>query len=151
MNKRKKKKIWNRMTCVIGSVLKQDPNIKMFKPKQVFFCLFSSFLTVYLLFKSRFVAWQRGFPRNVCILCVRVKINKRSFELFCVWILLCMTNIARYHRAANVSVHCRSHLHYSCIPVICIIVMIYMVIVTYISVITCNIVIIYIGVVAYIL
>ena len=27
----------------------------------------------------------------MCILCVRVKINKRSFEPFCVWILTCQT------------------------------------------------------------
>ena len=25
-------------------------------------------------------------PLEICVLCVRVKINKRSFEPFCVWI-----------------------------------------------------------------
>ena len=29
----------------------------------------------------------KGIFPKICILCVRVKINKRSFELFCVWIL----------------------------------------------------------------
>ena len=28
----------------------------------------------------------KGISPNICILCVRVKINKRSFEPFCVWI-----------------------------------------------------------------
>ena len=29
----------------------------------------------------------KGISPKICILCVRVKINKRSFEPFCVWIL----------------------------------------------------------------
>ena len=29
----------------------------------------------------------KGISPKICILCVRVKINKRSFESFCVWIL----------------------------------------------------------------
>ena len=28
----------------------------------------------------------KGISPNICLLCVRVKINKRSFEPFCVWI-----------------------------------------------------------------
>ena len=28
----------------------------------------------------------KGISPNICILCVRVKINKRSFKPFCVWI-----------------------------------------------------------------
>ena len=54
--------------------------------RSVFFFNFSSFLTVYLLFKCRFVAYK-GISPKIYILCVRVKINKRSFEPFCVWIL----------------------------------------------------------------
>ena len=38
-----------------------------------------------LLFKCRFVAWWRAFPHKSA--CVHVKINKRLFESFCVWIL----------------------------------------------------------------
>ena len=51
--------IWNRMTA---SVLKQDPNIKRFKRTIIYF----NTDTQYEHF--------------------RVKINKRSFERFCVWI-----------------------------------------------------------------
>ena len=40
---------------------------------------FSSFLTVHFL--------SKGISKKTGILCVRVKINKRSFEPFCVWIL----------------------------------------------------------------
>ena len=29
----------------------------------------------------------KGISQKMCILCVRVKIDKRSFEPFCVWIL----------------------------------------------------------------
>ena len=45
--------------------------------------IFSSFLTVYLLFKCRFCGLIKGISPKICILCVRVKINKRSFEPFC--------------------------------------------------------------------
>ena len=43
------------------------------QPKQDYYFIshFSSFLTVYLLFKCRFVAWQRGFPRKFAF-CVSV-------------------------------------------------------------------------------
>ena len=46
------------------------------------FTHFSSLLTVYLLF-----LWldNGDFPK-ICILCVRVIINKHSLEPFCVWI-----------------------------------------------------------------
>ena len=43
---------------------------------------FSSFLTVQVSFCSLI----KGISMKICILCVRVKINKRSFEPFCVWI-----------------------------------------------------------------
>ena len=46
-----------------------------------FFFHSSSFLTVCLLFKWRFVAWQRGFPRKFAY-CVSV-LNKRSFNSAC--------------------------------------------------------------------
>ena len=45
---------------------------------------FSSFLTVYLLFKCRFVAWQRGFPQNLHIVCPCH--NKSAFF----WTFLCL-------------------------------------------------------------
>ena len=33
-----------------------------------------------------FCGLTKGISPKMCILCVRVKINKRSFEPFCVWI-----------------------------------------------------------------
>ena len=52
--------------------------------KQVFlFHCSSFFFTVYLLFKCRFVSCCgliKGISPQICILCVRVKINKRSFR-----------------------------------------------------------------------
>ena len=47
-----------------------------------FFIIFN-----HLAVKCYSVAWQRKFPSNFFILCVRVKINKCSFELFGDWIL----------------------------------------------------------------
>ena len=80
-----KKIIWNRMTV---SVLKQEQATKT-QLKQDMFSLsyFSLFLSIYLLFKCHFMAWQmtKGISLKICILCVRVKINKRLFEPFCVW------------------------------------------------------------------
>ena len=38
--------------------------------------------------KVRKNSWRKGISPNICILCVRVIINKRSFEPCCVWILL---------------------------------------------------------------
>ena len=32
------------------------------------------------------MAWRRGFASKICVLCVRVIINERSFEPFSVWI-----------------------------------------------------------------
>ena len=49
---------------------------------------FPSFFTVYLLFKCRFVAWERGLPRIFANL-VFVLINKRSFEPF-----MCLIHLA---------------------------------------------------------
>ena len=43
--------------------------------------------SVYLLFTCCFVAWQKGISLKICILCVCVKVNKHSFEPFCVLIL----------------------------------------------------------------
>ena len=34
-----------------------------------------------------FCGFIKEISPKICILCVRVKINKRSFEPFCVWIL----------------------------------------------------------------
>ena len=51
----------------------------------LFNCHFSSFLTIYLLFKWFFVAWQRGFPWKYAY-CVSAS-NSVSFEPFCVWIM----------------------------------------------------------------
>ena len=53
------------------------------QPKQVFSVFFhcSSFLTVYLLFRCR-LWFDKGDFTEICI---RVRINKRSFEPFCVW------------------------------------------------------------------
>ena len=57
------------------------------QPKQSFFLShFSLFLTIYLLFNWRFVAWQKGFPWTFAY-CVCVKVSKCLFEPFCVWIL----------------------------------------------------------------
>ena len=36
--------------------------------------------------KFRFVAWRKGISPKICLLCVRVMIDKRSFAPFCVWI-----------------------------------------------------------------
>ena len=33
-----------------------------------------------------FCGLVKGISPKICILCVRFKINKRSFEAFCVWI-----------------------------------------------------------------
>ena len=41
------------------------------KTEDKFLFNFSSFLIVYLLFKCRFVAWRRGFPRKFAY-CVSV-------------------------------------------------------------------------------
>ena len=35
-----------------------------------------------------FCGLAKGISPKMCILCVRIKINKRSFEIFCVWILM---------------------------------------------------------------
>ena len=51
----------------------------------------SSFFTVYLLFKCRFVAWQRGLPWKFD--CVFVLINTVLLNLLCFWI---SRNIDRY-------------------------------------------------------
>ena len=48
-----------------ASVLKQDPNTKRFKRKNK---------------KVSFIGLIKGISPKICILCVRVKINKRSFE-----------------------------------------------------------------------
>ena len=56
-----------------ASVLKQDPNTK------------GSYERLFILTRthSMHIFGERGFPRRKkCILCVRVKINKRSFEPF---------------------------------------------------------------------
>ena len=73
-----------------AGVLKQDPKIFFFSfsvhsQYRCFKFHFSSFLTVYLLFKCRFEAWQRDFFPKICILCVRVK-TKWAF----VWNFLCL-------------------------------------------------------------
>ena len=52
-----------------ASVLKQDPNTKRFKRKNR---------------KVSFIGLIKGISPKICMLCVRVKINKRSFEPFCV-------------------------------------------------------------------
>ena len=53
------------------------------QPKQDTFSLshFSSFLTIYLLFKCRSVAWQRGFPRRFAY-CVSVSHISVRLNLF---------------------------------------------------------------------
>ena len=51
---------------------------------KIFFSHFSLFLTIYLL---SFCGLTNGISPKICILCVRVKINKHSFEPFCVRIL----------------------------------------------------------------
>ena len=52
--KRKKYLFWFSFYSLFGAVIEQAVKTK---PKQVFFFNFSSFLTVYLLFQCRFVAW----------------------------------------------------------------------------------------------
>ena len=47
--------------------------------------IFSSFKTVSLLFKCRFVACQRGLPRKFAD-CVFVLINNVLLNLLCAWI-----------------------------------------------------------------
>ena len=59
---------------------------RLFSDWKISLSHFSSFLTVYLLFKCHFVALPKGISPKICILCVCVKIYKRSFEPFCVWI-----------------------------------------------------------------
>jgi len=64
------------------STIFQTPN-KMWKLNQNKISLFLRFFIVFhrLSVKCRFVAWSRGFPRKYAY-CVRVKINKPSFEPF---------------------------------------------------------------------
>ena len=82
-----------------ASVLKQDPNTKRFKRTLINFntdtaCLKpkqdKSFSLIFIVF-DRLSVVQVSFyglimevSPKICILCVRVKINKRSFEPFCV-------------------------------------------------------------------
>ena len=70
-------KIWNRMTA---SILTQDPNTKRFKRMLIYFntdtvCKFSG---------------KSPLSSHKTTLCICVKINKRSFEPFCVSILNCI-------------------------------------------------------------
>ena len=63
-----------------------DKRLKTMKNARKRLILFS------LSFCSLFGAWKivgmiKGISPKICILCVRVKINKRSFEPFRVWIL----------------------------------------------------------------
>ena len=52
----------------------------------LFLSLFIVFIRVSVVEVS-FCGFINGISLKMCILCVRVKINKRSFELFCVWVL----------------------------------------------------------------
>ena len=65
------------MTALDKKTTAQPKKDKVFR----FSYHFSSFLTVQLLFKCRFVAWQRGLPRKFAD-CVSVIINKRTSELY---------------------------------------------------------------------
>ena len=49
-----------------------------------FFLLLDSF--GHYLTKVSFCGLTKGISPKICILCVSVKINKRSFEYFCIWI-----------------------------------------------------------------
>ena len=88
--------IWNRMTA---SVLKQDPNTKKFKRTLTYFDTTKNSVKIRYVSPSHFssffnrlsavyVSFWKGIYPKICILCVRVKINKRSFEPFCVWLYL---------------------------------------------------------------
>ena len=44
---------------------------------------------------------KKGISPKICILCVRVKINQRSFEPFCVWILRIYLRVIRCHYLTN--------------------------------------------------
>ena len=57
-----------------ASVLKQNPNTKRFKRTLIYFNM-----------DTQYANFQ-GNPLYPCTLCVHVKINKHSFEPFCVWI-----------------------------------------------------------------
>ena len=101
----------NRMTA---SVLKQDPNAKRFKRTLVYFNTDTQYANsrgnplyqatkrhlnnrqtekndekkkkkTYLVLFLVVVCVKGDFPK-MCVLCVRVKRNKCSFEPFCVWI-----------------------------------------------------------------
>ena len=97
-----------------ASVLKQDPNTKRFKRTLIYFntdtqyanfrgnrnlkkkkkklnpnkiSLFLSFFTVFDRLSVVYVSFCgliKGISSKICILCVHVEINKRSFEPLCV-------------------------------------------------------------------
>ena len=52
-------------------------------PKRSFFLIFICLTVV----EVSFCGLTKGISPNICILCVCVIINMRSFEPFCVWIL----------------------------------------------------------------
>ena len=59
-----------------ASMLKQDPNTKKFKRMLIYFDM-----------DTVFYGLTKGISPKICLLCVHVKISKRLFEPFCVWIL----------------------------------------------------------------
>ena len=65
-----------------ASVLKQDPNTKGFKRTLIYFDRTHSMLCYVLTWKNSTLYFDTGTQYS--ILCVRVKINKRSFEPCCV-------------------------------------------------------------------
>ena len=55
-----------------------------------------SFFTVQLLFKCRFVAWQRGLSWKITD-CVFVLINSVLLNLSCVWMVFQLFLVSQYH------------------------------------------------------
>ena len=52
-----------------------------------------------------FCGLTKGISPKMCILCVRVKINKHSFEPFCVWFLFTITSLAVFVKFMCISCH----------------------------------------------
>ena len=75
----------NGQNLLMPTIFQAPNNLqKLNQNRSVFFFQFSSFLTVYL----SFCGLIKGISPKMCILCVRVKINKRSFEPFLGLVLL---------------------------------------------------------------
>ena len=76
---------------VMPAISKHRTNCKKLNQNKI--SLFLSFFVVFdrlSVVSVSFCCLIKGISPKICVLCVRVKINKRLFETFCVWILLGM-------------------------------------------------------------